>query len=96
MSRSNPPGRHPRGAGPGRVRDARAAGAREPVRTGDAQPSGWMLPGVAPEDLDPDSDELREFLAADLLPAEADPVFKERLRLRLWRLVQARYGRRTD
>ena len=35
-------------------------------------------------------DELREFLEADLLDVHADPEFKERLRRRLWDMVQAR------
>ena len=35
-------------------------------------------------------DELREFLAADLLEVHADPRFKERLRMRLWELVKSR------
>jgi hypothetical protein len=38
------------------------------------------------------SDELREFLEADGLDVGADPVFKERLRRRLWRLVRERLG----
>jgi hypothetical protein len=32
--------------------------------------------------------ELLEFLSADLDPAEADPVFMEKLRAELWSLVQ--------
>ena len=35
-------------------------------------------------------DELREFLEADLLEVHADPEFKERLRRKLWEMVQAR------
>ena len=35
-------------------------------------------------------EELREFLEGDLLDPRADPVFKERLRRKLWELVQAR------
>lgn len=35
-------------------------------------------------------EELREFLEGDLLDARADPEFKERLRRKLWDLVQAR------
>lgn len=35
------------------------------------------------------TDELREFLEADTLGVRADPVFKERLRRRLWKLVRA-------
>jgi len=38
------------------------------------------------------ADELREFLEADSLGVRADPVFKERLRRRLWDLVRARIG----
>ena len=37
-------------------------------------------------------DELREFLEADLVEVRADPEFKERLRRRLWEMVQARSG----
>ncbi|MHC4933660.1 MAG: hypothetical protein ACYTGV_15880 [Planctomycetota bacterium] len=33
-------------------------------------------------------EELREFLQADLLDVPVDPRFKERLRRRLWELVQ--------
>ena len=35
-------------------------------------------------------DELREFLEADLVGVRADPEFKEKLRRRLWEMVQAR------
>ena len=38
-------------------------------------------------------DELREFLEADLLDVPMDPVFKERLRERLWALGQERARR---
>ena len=37
-------------------------------------------------------DELREFLEADLLGAQADPEFKEGLRRKLWTLVRTKYG----
>jgi hypothetical protein len=37
-------------------------------------------------------DELREFLEADLVDVKVDPEFKERLRKRLWDLVQDRAG----
>jgi len=36
--------------------------------------------------------ELREFLEADGLEVGADPLFRERLRRRLWSLIQARLG----
>jgi len=35
-------------------------------------------------------EELREFLEGDLLGARADPEFKERLRRKLWEILQAR------
>ena len=38
-------------------------------------------------------DELREFLEADHLDVRADPVFKERLRDKLWDLLQSRFRR---
>lgn len=41
-------------------------------------------------------EELREFLEADLLDVQADPEFKERLRRRLWDLVVAQSGERSD
>ncbi len=37
-------------------------------------------------------DELREFLEADLVEVRADPEFKEKLRRRLWEMVQAQSG----
>jgi len=37
-------------------------------------------------------EELQEFLEGDGLEVGADPVFKERLRRRLWRLVRDRLG----
>lgn len=39
-------------------------------------------------------DELREFLEADEADAEADPLFRERLRRRLWTML--REQRRRD
>jgi hypothetical protein len=42
------------------------------------------------EDMEIDPEELREFLAADLLEVKADPVFKEKLRQKLWRIVSMR------
>ena len=38
-------------------------------------------------------DELREFLEADLLDVPADPEFKERLRRKLWTMLEARRAR---
>jgi len=38
-------------------------------------------------------DELREFLEADMMDVKADPAFKERLRKKLWDMVQSQSGR---
>jgi len=42
-----------------------------------------------------DPDELREFLAADLMDVPIDPDFKRDLRTKLWSIVRFRYGRST-
>ncbi len=47
-----------------------------------------VLPDDVPDDIV--AAELREFLAADEEGCEADPIFKERLRLDLWRLLRWR------
>ena len=39
-------------------------------------------------------EELREFLQADALDVPVDPAFKERLRRKLWELVQEQLRRR--
>ena len=39
-----------------------------------------------------DPAELKEFQDGDWIQVEADPVFKERLRLELWQLVESLYG----
>jgi hypothetical protein len=38
-------------------------------------------------------DELREFLDADEADGEADPLFRERLRRRLWTMLREQRGR---
>ncbi len=38
-------------------------------------------------------DELREFLETDPLEVRADPGFKERLREKLWDLIQSKFRR---
>ena len=43
-----------------------------------------------------DPDELREFLAADLMDVPIDPAFKRRLRSKLWNIVKFRYGRTSS
>lgn len=40
-------------------------------------------------------EELREFLQADLLDVPIDPKFKERLKRKLWELVQEQARRRS-
>jgi hypothetical protein len=42
------------------------------------------------------TEELQEFLEADLHPIEADPVFKEQLREKLWKLVQRNLARQSE
>lgn len=42
------------------------------------------------EGLDFSPDELREFLAGDLVEVHADPQFKERLRAKLWDVLKSR------
>ena len=59
---------------------------------------GWKtLPTEAEvESLAIDPEELRDFLAADGLDVHADPVFRERLRETLWKIVEDRYGQADD
>jgi hypothetical protein len=62
-------------------------------RTGEHSKSGlsWESHGGDGGDaIDPaiDPDELTEFLAGEPLECEADPIFKERLREKLWRIVR--------
>jgi hypothetical protein len=52
--------------------------------------SDWQAVLDDPMSFDPD--ELREFLAADIMDVPVDPVFKEQLRRLLWELVRTRYG----
>ena len=54
----------------------------------------WKLEEEEWMDFSPD--ELREFLAADLVGVEVDPEFRESLRNKLWRFVRSRYGRDGD
>ena len=42
------------------------------------------------------AEELREFLQADLLDVPVDPRFEERLKSRLWELVQEQARRRRQ
>jgi hypothetical protein len=52
--------------------------------------SDWQAVFDNPMDFDPD--ELREFLAADIVDVPYDPAFKRALRDRLWALIRERYG----
>ena len=56
-----------------------------PVASAPEEP---RLPQEFPQEFS--AKELREFLAPDLHTAEADPAFRERLRQRLWALMQQR------
>lgn len=99
MSRNVPPPRP--GGAPlvskgGTVARERAAADDPAASASDAGSAGWQPADIGPEDLEVDPAELREFLAADLLDVGADPVFKERLRQKLWRIVQARTGLRAS
>lgn len=74
-----------KGFEPKRLRDWIESGSTDQIE-------GMMedvLNDVSPE-------ELREFLEADLMDVPVDPEFKERLRQRLWDLVQQRARRRGD
>lgn len=73
------------GGGP-RADGDRVASAGDACSSDDAW-ERW-LPGDDESEIDPE--ELRDFLAADGVEVKADPVFKEQLRARLWRIVQQR------
>ena len=46
--------------------------------------------------MDATTEELREFLEADHIPVPANSEFRERLRRKLWEIVQSRYRFRRD
>ena len=61
---------------------------------GDVAPKSQLEQELEDEfSMDFSPDELHEFLAAELIEVPADPEFKERLRAKLWKMVQERYGR---
>ena len=68
--------------------------AKRAERTPDRAPDrreqkGWQRREVIDESAaEFTTEELEEFLEADRYPIDADPVFKERLRESLWKLVQ--------
>ncbi len=47
-----------------------------------------MMKDEGQAQLDSVEEELRDFLAADMLDVQVDPVFKERLRRELWEIVE--------
>ena len=69
--------------------DHKKAGSRSAEATGEA--SEHRAQGNA-IDAEFTAAELREFLAADYVPIQADPAFKEGLRKKLWTLIQHRPG----
>jgi hypothetical protein len=71
------------------------------TRLGAAGSAGEVEPESLTDDsveaaMDFDPDELREFLAADLVDVPIDPAFKLRLRSKLWHMVRFRYRRGSD
>lgn len=76
-------------------RVASEGGETAPPGATPADPGLPDLPGLGPEDIDPE--ELREFMAADWVEVKADPGFREQLRARLWKmLTQQREGAIDD
>ena len=71
----------------------RAPGGRPRGTDGVTEPDGQDL-AENPMDFDPD--ELREFLAADMMEVPVAPGFKEQLRRKLWLMVKIRFGRRPS
>lgn len=69
------------------------SGFRLPRRSG-LQADDAIAEELVMDDLDAVEGEFREFLAADDNPPEADPLFRERLRRRLWTML--RDQRRRD
>jgi hypothetical protein len=73
-------GADPRGGAIGESGRKRARGAAE------ATQEAGVIEEIAAEF---STEELLEFLEADVLPIEADPEFRERLRSELWTLLQS-------
>ena len=71
-----------------------ARGGRPPGGADGVTESEWHEFIENPMDFDPD--ELREFLAADMMDVPVAPGFKEQLRQKLWAMMKLRYGRRTN
>jgi hypothetical protein len=86
MSRGDPPASAGRSALVRARGDASGQGASSaPSASGD-----WTGTSLDPEEMEVDPAELEEFLSGDLLGVEADPIFKETLRQKLWKIVSAR------
>jgi len=66
----------------------RRAGSTSGNHTGES--CGRVDPACGDSEFD--ADELCEFLAADRVEVDVDPVFKERLRRRLWGMIRLRLG----
>ena len=66
---------------------------REPPSSADVKQDQWMTEEAM---MDLSVEELREFLQADLLDVPVDPKFKERLKRKLWELVQEQAQRRRQ
>jgi hypothetical protein len=60
----------------------------KPIAGGKGEPADEVAVDFTPE-------ELQEFLDADELEVRADPVFKERLREKLWSMVRTRAASRV-
>jgi hypothetical protein len=66
-------------------------------RRGSSDPSERMRHEMMlNREVDPEfEEEFREFLEADHVEVDADPLFRERLRRRLWALLLERIGSRS-
>ncbi len=80
------------------ARSATSAETSEEGRSGSAADgaTGWERHPLDIDENDIDPAELAEFMSDSPLDAQADPVFKERLRQKLWRIVRDRARGRTD
>jgi hypothetical protein len=53
-----------------------------------SEPTEWETFAQGQDMADIDEQELQEFMSTDLVDVGADPVFKERLRRKLWSIVR--------
>ncbi len=58
--------------------------------------SAWEKHPLDLDESEIDPAELAEFMSDSPLDVQPDPVFKERLRQKLWRIVRERAGSRND